>query len=85
MGEQKARALLKQRVGDDGADRQVCLAFEAIVPGQVNAIEFAVHMRNPQTLSSRIGLREASGEKRLSRFGSVQLERLFGTLIAHLD
>jgi len=42
-----------------------------------------VDVRNPQALSSGIGLGKTAREEIACRFESVQLERLRGTLIAH--
>ena len=42
-----------------------------------------VDVRHPQTLSSRVGLGNAVRKEDAGGLRSVQLERLFGTLIAH--
>ena len=53
------------------------------MPGQMDAVQLAIDVRDPQALSSGIGLGEATCEEREGRIRSVQLERLCGTLIAH--
>ncbi len=68
---------------DDGSRGEVRTAGIAFVPGQVQAVGFAIDVRDPQALSSGIGLGKAAGEKNAGRLESVQLERLCGTLIAH--
>ena len=83
MGEYDARAVVQRRVRHDGLQRQARAVGIAFVPGQMDAIQLAIDMRDPQALSSGIGLGETACEERAGRFRSVQLERLCGTLIAH--
>ena len=59
------------------------MACSALVPGQVQALTLSVQVRDPQALSSRAGPGEATREEVAGGCRSVQLERLFGTLIAH--
>ena len=59
------------------------MACSALVPGQMQALTLSVQVRDPQTLSSRVGLGEATREEVAGGSRSVQLERLCGTLIAH--
>ena len=49
----------------------------------MQAVPVVVQVRHPQALSSRIGPGETAREEIAGGFGSVQLERLFGTLMAH--
>ena len=83
MGEYDARAVVQRRVGYDGLERQARTVGIAFVSGQMDAIHLAIDMRDPQALSSGIGLGETACEERAGRIRSVQLERLCGTLIAH--
>jgi hypothetical protein len=59
------------------------LGLVAFVAGQVKAIQLLVDVRHEQALSSRIGLGEAAREEVAGRCKSVELERPFGTLMAH--
>ena len=59
------------------------MACSAVVPGQVQALALSVQVRDPQALSSRVGLDEATREEVAGGCRSVRLERLFGTLKAH--
>ena len=83
VGEDDAGASMPHRILDDRTEREGGVAFCAVVPRQVHAVRPIVDMRHPQALSSGIGLGEATREKGAGRLGSVQLERLCGTLIAH--
>lgn len=83
MGQENTGGLVKRSVRYDRAKRERAAGPIAFAPGQVNAVPVAVDVRNPQALSSRIGIGKAARKERAGRFRSVQLERLCGTLIAH--
>ena len=83
VGEKDSRGGVQCCVCDDWADRERTARFIAFMTEQVKAIPVGIDVRNPQALPSGIGLCEALGEERAGRFRSVQLERLYGTLIAH--
>lgn len=83
VGEKNTRGGVQCRVCDDWADRERAARLIAFVSEQVKAIPVVIDVRNPQALSSGIGLCEALGEERAGRFQPVQRERLCGTLIAH--
>ena len=76
-------AAASRRIRDDRVNGDGCLLRISIVASQVNAVQPVVDMGHEQALSSRIGLREAAGEEIAGRCESVELERPFGTLIAH--
>ena len=83
VGEKDPRGGVQRCVCDDWADRERTARFIAFMMEQVKAIPVGIDVRNPQALSSGIGLGETLSEERAGRFQSVQLERLCGTLIAH--
>ena len=84
VGEQDPRAAVERRVRYNRSDGKGRVACTALMPGQVQALTLSVQVRDPQALSSRVGLGEATREEVAGGCRSVQLERLFGTLIAHL-
>ena len=81
--QQDPHAAVRCCVTDDRPRGKVCAARVPFVPRQMNAVQLAIDVRDPQALSSGIGLGEAACEERAGRIRSVQLERLCGTLIAH--
>ena len=81
--EHDAGASMPYRIGNDGANGEGRVSSRALVPRQMQAVPLIIQMRDPQALSSRIGLGKAAREEGAGRFPFVQLERLFGTLIAH--
>ena len=70
-------------VPNDRPRGKVCAARVSFMPRQMDAVQLAIDVRDPQALSSRIGLGKAASKERAGRIRSVQLERLCGTLIAH--
>ena len=70
-------------VRNDGADGEGRVAGGALMVCEVQALPPIVQMRHPQALASRVGLGQATRKERAGGFRSIQLERLFGTLIAH--
>ena len=81
--QQDAHAAVRCCVPNDRPRGKVCAAGVPFVPGKMDAVQLAINMRDPQALSSGIGLGETACEERAGRIRSVQLERLCGTLIAH--
>ena len=81
--EHDPRSAVPQGIGNDRPNGEGRVPGRALVPGEVQAPAAIVQVRNPQALSSRVGLCKATREEGAGRFRSVQLERLFGTLIAH--
>ena len=70
-------------VGDDRADGQFSLRLSTVMPGEMDAVQLVVDVGHEQALPSWIRLREAAGEEVAGCCESVELERPFGTLIAH--
>ena len=84
VGENDARASACEcRVPDDGAQRESRTAPSPSWRDRCRQFSCLIDVRHPQALSSGIGLGKAAGEEVAGRRQSVQLERLFGTLIAH--
>ena len=81
--EEQAPAARHRRVGNDRSHWKPSSAGVALMTRQSDALQSKIDMRNPQALSSWIGLVEAVREESASRLQSVQLERLGGTPIAH--
>ena len=74
---------MQRRIPDDGPQGKIGAAGVAFVAGQVEAIGLTIDVRDPQALSCGIGLGKAASEEGAGCLESIQLERLFGTLIAH--
>lgn len=76
-------AAAARRICEDQANGKGNLSLIAIVAREVDAIEPIVEVRHEQAFPSRIGFREAAGEEIAGCCEPVELERPFGTLIAH--
>ena len=83
VGKDDPGASVRGGVGDDLAQRKVGTGLVAAMPGQVKASCLVVDMRDPQALEPWIGIREATGKERLGGVETVELQRVFGTLIPH--
>ena len=83
MPEDDPRACAPRRIGDDRADGQESFRFAAFVTSEVNAVQLLVDMCDEEEFAVRIGLGEAAGEKVAGSCESAELQRPFGTLMAH--
>ena len=85
VAKHQSRASAANHVCDDRPDRQRDLSVVAFVTREMDAVQLPVDMGNEQALSSRIGLRQATDEEVAGCSEAAELERPFGTLIAHLS
>jgi len=83
MREQDSGAAVDGGIGDDRAKREDGAVVVAFVAGQVNAAGFVVDVRHPQTLTRWIRIGHAACEEGTGSGKAVELQRRFGTLIAH--
>ena len=83
VAENDTRASAARGVGDDRVDGKGGLGLIAVMAAEVDAVQLLIDMGDEQALSSRIGFSEAAGEEIAGRCESVELERPFGTLMAH--
>src|SRR3954452_21255023 len=78
-------AAMRRGIGDDSAKREFGAPFIAFVARDVDAAGFVVDMRHPQILPRRVRVGDAAGEKGTGGCQAVELQREFGTLMAHAD
>ena len=71
------------RIKHDVAQGEVCESCVAVVPANVQATCLLVDMRDPQAFAGRVRIGNAAREKGAGGDKAVELERRFGTLIAH--
>ena len=83
MGEDDPGTAESRGVGDYSSERKGRAHLVAIMPGNVNAAGLVIDMGNPQILHRRVRIGNAPGKIRSGRGEAVELERGFGTLIAH--
>jgi len=83
MPEDDTGASAACRVRNDCSNGQGRVRPVPFVMGQVNAVQPVVDMGHEQALSSGIGLSEAPCEEVAGCRETIELERRFGTLIAH--
>jgi hypothetical protein len=55
--------------------------FVTFVTRDVQATRFAINMRHPPAFARRVGIGDAAFEKAARRLNSVELQRVFGTLV----
>lgn len=83
VGEQDSDGAVVCGVRNDRPEREIGPELVPHVIGEVNAVERFIEVRDPQPLDLRVGLGKAAGEEFASGGESVELERVFGTLISH--
>lgn len=83
MPEDDAGTSTPCRIRDDRSNGQGCAHPVAFVTGQMDAIQPIIDMGHEQTFSGRIGLGEAASKEVAGCCETIELERRFGTLIAH--
>ena len=83
VAENDTRASAASSIGDDCVDGQGGLRLIAVMAAEVDAVQLLIDMGDEQALSSWIGFSEAAGEEIAGCCESVELERPFGTLMAH--
>ena len=83
VGKHDRGATVRGSIEDDLADRNVGSGLVALVAGDVKAARMIVDMRNPQTFPARVSFSEAAPEEFAGGGKTVELERKFGTLVAH--
>ena len=81
--ENETRAAVSCRVNDDFSKRKPGSILVAPVLGKVKAAGLFVDMGDPKALAGGIGVSQASGEELASGRQAVELNREFGTLVAH--
>ena len=82
--EENSRAAVLDRLDDDAAQRQRDAVLVALVTREMEAPRVAVEMDDQHAFMRRVQLGKAAREE-LARSGEpVELQREFGTLMAHL-
>ena len=81
--EDDAGAVVLRCIDDDRPQREVHPALVAFVAADVEAARLIVDMRDPKALARKVEFGKAASEE-LPRGGkAIELQRVFGTLVAH--
>ena len=83
VGEKNPDCSVVCGVRDDRPEREIGPELVPHVIGEVKTVQRFVEVSDPQPLDIRVGLGKAAGEEFASGGESVELERVFGTLISH--
>jgi hypothetical protein len=83
VGKHDRGAAVRGGIEDDLADRYVGPGLVALVAGDVKAARMIVDMCDPQAFPARVSFGQAAPKEFAGGGKAVELERKFGTLIAH--
>ena len=83
LGEHDACAMVSGSIGEDLGNWQGARSSSAVMMREMEASRLLVDMRHPQSVPARIGFCEASRKKIAGRVEAMELQRKFGTLVAH--
>ena len=83
MGKHDACASVRGSIGDDPCNWEVVGELIAFMAGKMEAARLLIDMRDPQDVAARVTFCEASGKKLAGGVQAVELQRKFGTLVAH--
>ena len=83
LGKHDSCAVVSGSIGEDLGNWQRARSCSALVIREMEAPRLLVDMRHPQCVSVRIRFCQASRKKIASGIEPVELQRKFGTLVAH--
>jgi hypothetical protein len=83
MRKDEAGAAVERRIGDDRVEREIRAGRTAVMVREPKAVRMAIEVCDRQAFASGIGLGKAAGKECAGDGETVELQRKFGTLMAH--